>query len=312
MPRQAAAVCQHGRVDTSPSASNQWRWQAHPPFGAPGAPPSPEEASLERRRTAEREHFRLRSEPSPAYGRTPQWGLPRPGAALEAGGTRSAASANTAHGDGLGEHLGALGAVSRWLLIAGSAAAFLGFVRYAILVVFRGDSVQWWVEATSAWAVRLGFIVVFAIALATLVAGVRTVLALRGYAYRKAAPDPRGVADGAADPRGRWRIVLSAVIPGVNLFYLPVLLLEVAPVFRRADPRAHRRLWGAWWALLANQAIGVVYWSQLLRPGTQAEANALFLAAVLSASAAVFAALLGRALEAAHGAAPVRRLIFAG
>lgn len=306
-------MCQHGSVDTFPNASTNWRWQAHPPFGAPGAPPSPEEADLARRRAVEIEEFRRRSEPSPAYGQTPRWGWPWPGTAGGGSGNAPSPRAQAAESaEKLREQLASLGAVSRWLLIAGVVAAVLGLLRYAILVAFRGDSVQWWIEALSAWTVRIGFIVVFAIGLATLVAGVRTVLALRGYAYAKSAAAGPGGSFRAADPRSRWLMVFSAVIPGVNLVYLPVLLEEVAPVLRRVDPRVRRRLRAAWWALLINQLVGVLYWSQLLRSGTQAEANALFLAAVLSASAAVFAAVLRRALDAAGGRAEVRRLTFAG
>ena len=292
-------------MHTFGNAPDQWRWQAHPPYGAPGAPPSPEEAAERRRQAERRERFRRGSEPSPAYNRVPAWGLPRPSPV-------AAVDAPPTPGETLRSRLTVFHTVCHWLLIAGIIAAVAGFARYAILVAFRGDAVTWWWEALTSGAVQFLFIVVFAVAFATLVSGVRTLLALRDVAYHRS----RG-AHGAApaarrDPRRRWVMVASAVIPGVNLLYLPVLLSEIAPVMRRSDPRARSRLWVAWAILLVNQAIGVLYWSQVLRPGTQAAANALFLAAMLSACAALFAWSMIRALRTADGSENIRRLTFVG
>ena len=296
-------MCQHGGVHTYDNVPGHWRWRAHPPYGAPGAPPSAEDVA-ERRLQAERaESFRRRSEASPAYGRVPSWGLPRPRAVDPEGSPPSP-------GATLRTRLFVCRTACRWLLIAGIVAAIAGVVRYGILVAFRGVAVSWWWETLTSTAVQFLFIVVFAVSFATLVSGVRALLALREYAYRRSRGRAADTRAERRDPRRRWGMVLSAVIPGVNLLALPVLLLEVAPALRGADPRTRTRLWGAWTMLLLNQVLGVLYWSQFLRPGSQAAANALILAALLSGCAAAFAWTMIRALRTAEGSEKVRRLTF--
>ena len=302
-PQAGRKVCQHRGVHNNGNAPEKWRWEAHPPFGAPGAPPSPEEAAERRRRAERREQFRLGSEPSPAYGRVPAWGLPRPEPTAEEDAPQSPGAV-------LGVRLFVFNTACRWLLIAGIVAAIAGVVRYGLLVAFRGVAVSWWWETLTSALVQFLFIVVFAVALATLVSGVRALLAIREYAYHRSRGGIAAANAERFDPRRRWVMVLSAVIPGVNLLYLPVLLSEVAPALRRADPRTRSRLWIAWAILLVNQVLGVLYWSQVLRPGTQAAANSLFLAAALAACAAVFAWAMRRALKTAEGREGIRRLTF--
>lgn len=314
-------MCQHGFVqpfrtqqqNRRPATAQRWRWLAHPPYGTPGAPPSPEEADEQARKRRATEEFLRRSDPSPAYGRNPGWGLP----VLAAG---SAPGIRDGDGPGpadagtevppetprgvLGRRLDFLDTAARVLLLLGAIAAVLGLGRYVLLVAMRGETVAWWVEAVTSWVTRFAYAASFVSALVLLVAAVRALLAARDLAY-----SGRG-----GDPRNTWAMAASGVIPGLNLLYLPVYLREIEPAGgigrgpRGADPRMWRRLRMCWWILLANQLVGAVYWWQVLRAGTQAAANALILGAIAAALAATIAWHLRRVVRLAHGAAPLRRL----
>lgn len=284
-------MCQHGgvqvpRTERSIEGTERWRWVAHPPFGAPGAPPSPAEAEERARARRRGEEFLRRSEPSPAYGRNPGWGLPR----VAAGTGEEPAAPATRHV--LDERLPA---AARVAAVLGIVAALVGGVRYGLLVALRDHSVEWWIEALTAWATRFAFAAVFVAALVLLVAAIRALLAARGHAF---------ASRGAADPRNTWRMAAGGVIPGVNLLLLPVYLREIEPAYARVDPRVWGRLRAAWWALGANELVGALFWWQLARPGTQAAANALALGALLAALLAVLAVVLARVARAASGGEP--------
>ncbi|WP_333620213.1 DUF4328 domain-containing protein, partial [Dietzia sp.] len=246
-----------------PAGAQRWRWLAHPPYGTPGAPPSPEEAAEQARERRASEEFLRRSDPSPAYGRNPGWGLPTLAAGFAPADAGTQMPPETPRGV-VGRRLEFLDTAARVLLLLGTIAAVLGLGRYVLLVAMRGETVAWWVETVTSWVTRFAYAASFVSALVLLVAAVRALLAARDLAYSE-----RG-----GDPRNTWVMAACGVIPGLNLLYLPVYLREIEPAEgigrgpRGADPRMWRRLRVCWWILVANQLVGAVYWWQVLRAGT--------------------------------------------
>lgn len=271
-----------------------WRWVAHPPFGAPGAPPHPEVENWWRRRRAVIEDFRRRTEPSPRYARPPRWGLPHVPAPGTAAGQASDADTRTRLA---AAHRVLLARLAGWLVVAAVVAAVIGWGRYALLVALRGQVVPAWVQWLSAGAVYLANAAALLLSLAVLAVLVRWLLAER--ARRRS---------GRPDPRRPGEVAALAVIPGLNLVYLPVLGRETAGFGGPApDRRARRAATVAWAALAVAQLLGALYWWQLLAPGAQSAANALSLGAAMAATTAVSAAALRHMLRAA----PARRRLVA-
>lgn len=309
-----------------------WRWVAHPPYGAPGAPPHPVVEQQWRQRRRLLEDFRRRSEPSPRYARPPRWGLPhvavrpldqghgdpgdigarrtgpggaRAGAQESAAGTGDVLADRAALGDRAAACTAFLMRAATWLVVAGVVAAVIGWGRYGLLVALRGQVVPVWVQWLSAGAVYLANAAAFVVSLLVLVVLVQWLRAVRERWFH-----PR------RDLRGRWELAAQVVIPGLNLLYLPVLAQEAAVFGARdggdGDPRTRRWARTAWGSLAAGQLVGCLYWWQLLAPGTQAAANALSLGAAMAVLAALAAWALRRALQSSRGDRRPRRLVYVG
>ncbi|MCQ4120541.1 DUF4328 domain-containing protein [Rhodococcus tibetensis] len=90
-----------------------------------------------------------------------------------------------------------------------------------------------------------------------------------------------------SDPRSAGEVIVGCAVPGLNLVMPGVFLLEVI----RRDPRAVT-LVRAWWAMWVFGAVLLVFnWFWRSRPGLQAMADGVLIAAFTALSAAVTALL---------------------
>ncbi|MFC9362005.1 DUF4328 domain-containing protein [Rhodococcus sp. NPDC057014] len=219
---------------------------------------------------------------------------------------------------GLHDHVDAPSTRRDWPeLLAGKAARFLTITvglyafgvlaelgRYAVLLRNRTRLIDPTVLAVSDIAVFVGQAGGMLFALLSGIAGVCWLLRMRRRTFARAKK---------SDPRTPTDVVVGCAVPGLNLVMPGVFLLEVI----RRDPRAVL-LVRAWWSLWVFGAVLVVFnWFWRSRPGLQAMADGVLLAAftALVASATALLALMvlrrleGRTLKGAKE--PVTRWVIA-
>ena len=176
---------------------------------------------------------------TPHYNHIPQWGLHQ-----EFDATQGAAAAVRT---GPSQRM-----VRTAMLVATGAlgaAALLHVVRYVLLLINRTVLLNRWVALAGAWfGVVASVIAVFAVATAALVL-VNWLVARRAVAYERV---------GQTEPRRRWWLRLSSLVPVLNLFWAPVFVLELATVENRL--RTLRRPIITWWAVWAVATL-IAVWS---------------------------------------------------
>ncbi|MFC9836571.1 DUF4328 domain-containing protein [Rhodococcus sp. NPDC127530] len=215
------------------------------------------------------------SSPTPHYTEIPRWGL---------------------H-----DHVESPSARRDWPeLLAGKAAFFLTLTaglyafaviaelgRYAVLLRNRTRLIDPTLLAVSDIAVFLGQAGGMLLALLSGIGGVCWLLRMRRRTFARAK---------TSDPRTPTEVIVGCAVPGLNLVMPGVYLLEVI----RRDPRAVL-LVRAWWSLWVFGAVLVVFnWFWRSRPGLQAMADGVLLAAftaLVASATAVLALMVLRRLE---------------
>ena len=184
-----------------------------------------------------------------------------------------------------------------WLVAVVAAVATGAEVwRYTILLDSRFDAVPAApLRASDALVVTTGWLALVSGGLAVLLT---LMWLVRTYA---AAAEAAGV----RPARPRWQVVLSALVPGVNLLLPGAVLAEIEHAALGGDPARRprpSRLLAWWWGLWATGLLaagGTALWSRL--DSVQARADGVILHAVtdlLAAAVAVLSAVVVRRLTA--------------
>ena len=265
------------RWPSPPAApSSGARWVATPPGG--DRPPTPLGA---------RHPYRG----PPSYPVMPRWGFPRVGWRRPVLFTASVPS----DAERMRVLAGSVVPVLWLVAVVAAVAAGAEVWRYTILLDSRFDAVPAApLRASDALVVTTGWLALVSGGLAVLLA---LMWLVRTYA---AAAEAAGVR-----PRPGWQVVLSALVPGVNLLLLGAVLAETEHAALGGDPARRprpSRLLAWWWALWAAglaAAGGTALWSRL--DSVQARADGVILHAVtdlLAAAVAVLTAVVVRRLTA--------------
>ncbi|WP_026256617.1 DUF4328 domain-containing protein [Mycobacterium sp. 155] len=177
--------------------------------------------------------------PTPHYPVVPRWGLQQHFDVVGAEQAR--------------EHAGPQPATVRTMLVATmvalGVAAFAHVLRYALMLINRSVLLHPWIAAA---AVVFG---VLASLVALVILGITAVILVRWLIARRAAAYAER---GQTDPHPAAQVWALTLIPGINVVFAPVYVIELATVEGRLT-RLHRPI-VVWWIVWALSAV-VALWS---------------------------------------------------
>lgn len=177
--------------------------------------------------------------PTPRYPVVPRWGLQQH---FDVAGDEQAR-----------EHAGPQPATVRIMLVATmvalGVAAFAHVLRYALMLINRSVLLHPWIAAA---AVVFG---VLASLVALVILGITAVILVKWLVARRAAAYAER---GQTDPHPAAQVWALTLIPGINVVFAPVYVIELATVEGRLT-RLHRPI-VVWWIVWALSAV-VALWS---------------------------------------------------
>ncbi|MGY0502505.1 DUF4328 domain-containing protein [Nocardia sp. FBN12] len=252
-PRCRGVLLSPGKVDAPPAQRN-YRWVARRPDHRTRKAGATTPAPLG---------------PTPRYTETPRWGL------LDPPPSASPAPERPLRG---------LAARRDRLLVATTIAFLLAglaeYGRYLILLQNRARLIPGWLLSISDATVLVFGVIAPICALVAAVSLVAWLIEARTIVF---------TAYGKRDPRRRWSLIAGCLVPGVNLIWPGVFLIEL--LGGDPDPRSRRavRIWWAAWVFSGLLLLAATLWRDAST--LQAEADGVSFTGFTNLCAAGFAVL---------------------